>query len=279
MNAILDWSARTGKTLWQYVLECEGESIWDYLGEVWDTMNDAIDRGLNTEGPLPGGLSLPRKARSFLLKTRRAGPTHQRTGLLSAYALAAAEENAAGGKIVTAPSCGSAGVLPAVLRYLQEIDRFSRGDVLQAVAAGGLIGNIVKTNASISGAEVGCQGEIGTACAMAAGAATQLLGGTVRQVEYAAEMGLEHHLGLTCDPVGGLVQIPCIERNAFATTRAMDCADYALLSDGTHRIPFDEVVATMKETGADLRSPYRETATGGLAAIHKRPETGDDEEG
>jgi len=270
MDALLEWAAGTGKPLWQYVEEKEGPSIWDYLGKVREAMSRAIERGLEAEGVLPGGLNLPRKARSFWLKAKRAEAQVQRTGLVSAYALAVAEENASGGEVVTAPSCGSAGVLPAVLRYIHETYSLPERQIIRGLATAGLIGNLVKENASISGAEVGCQGEIGTACAMASGAAAQLLGGTTRQIEYAAEIGMEHHLGLTCDPVGGLVQIPCIERNAFAATRAIDCANYALLSDGSHYISFDEVVETMKETGRDLPSPYRETAKGGLAVVYRQ---------
>ncbi len=269
MDELLKWSAKTGRPFWQLVGECEGEDIWEYLGGVWEKMAAAIERGLDTEGVLPGSLSLPRKARSIWLKSKRAEVQMRRTGLVSAYALAVSEENAAGGEIVTAPSCGAAGVLPAVLRYTGETYGIPRSQILRGLATAGLIGNIVKETASISGAEVGCQGEIGTACAMASGAAAQLLGGTPRQIEYAAEMGMEHHLGLTCDPVEGLVQIPCIERNAFAATRAIDCANYALLSDGSHHISFDEVVETMKKTGCDLAASYRETGKGGLAAVHK----------
>ncbi|HNX96397.1 MAG TPA: L-serine ammonia-lyase, iron-sulfur-dependent, subunit alpha, partial [Candidatus Aminicenantes bacterium] len=176
-----------------------------------------------------------------------------------------AEENAAGGEVVTAPTCGSCGVMPAVLSLLEETYPNSEIKILRALATAGLVGNLVKTNASISGAAVGCQGEIGTACAMAAAAATALMGGTARQIEYAAEMGLEHHLGLTCDPVEGLVQIPCIERNAMAAERALDAASYSLLSDGRHRIPFDAVVSAMAETGRNLQTEYRETGKGGLA--------------
>jgi L-serine dehydratase len=182
-----------------------------------------------------------------------------------------AEENATGGLIVTAPTCGSCGVLPAVICHIEDTVQTSEKHVLRALATAGLIGNLIKHNASISGAEVGCQGEIGSACAMAAGAAAQLMGGTIRQIEYAAEMGLEHHLGLTCDPVNGLVQIPCIERNVFAATRALDCATFATYSDGAHRVSFDEVVTVMKQTGEDLPRVYRETAEGGLAITYRFP--------
>jgi L-serine dehydratase len=180
-----------------------------------------------------------------------------------------AEENAAGGIVVTAPTCGSCGVVPAILRYVKETQVCSDAEIVRALSTAGIVGNLVKMNASVSGAEVGCQGEIGTACAMAAAAAAQLMGGTPRQIEYAAEMGIEHHLGLTCDPVAGLVQIPCIERNAFAALRAMDCAEFALLSDGVHRISFDDVVETMKQTGKDLQHHYRETSSGGLAVVYQ----------
>jgi L-serine dehydratase len=195
-----------------------------------------------------------------------------RSGLLSSYALAVAEENASGGTIVTAPTCGSCGVLPSVLYYCSHTLDCTRRDLIRALATAGLVGNLVKRNASISGAEVGCQGEIGTACAMASAAAVQLMGGTLRQIEYAAEMGLEHHLGLTCDPVMGLVQIPCIERNAFAAKRALSCAEYAWFSDGTHRISFDDVVEAMNQTGNDLPLLYRETSGGGLAVCYKDPQ-------
>jgi L-serine dehydratase len=270
MKDVLAWCQDTGHALWEYVEQREGPEIRPFLRNVWNVMHAAVERGIHAEGVLPGGLGLARKAWSFYRKARESGTHLRRTGLLSAYALAAAEENAAGGAIVTAPTCGSCGVVPSVLRFLKENVECGEGSILRALATAGLIGNLVKHNASISGAEVGCQGEIGTACAMASGAAVQLLGGTPRQAEYAAEMALEHHMGLTCDPVAGLVQIPCIERNAFAATRAMTCAQYALLSDGSHRIPFDEVVTVMRQTGHDLPSLYRETASGGLAAAYRQ---------
>lgn len=267
MNDILDWCNQNGQPVWKYVLDSEGEDIFEYLAGAWVVMKESLSRGLETEGVLPGGLRLERKARAFYYNARRSDPAAQKTGLLSAYALAVAEENAAGGTVVTAPTCGSCGVMPSVLKILQETYDFPDEDIIKALATAGLIGNIIKTNASISGAEVGCQGEIGSACAMGAAAAAQLLGGSVYQIEYSAEMGMEHHLGLTCDPVMGLVQIPCIERNVFAAARAMTCAEYALLSDGRHRISFDEVVETMRLTGHDLKSSYRETSKGGLAIL------------
>lgn len=269
MDEITAECRRSGRAIWEIVAGIEGPTVWDYLAEVWNVMTDAIRRGLKTEGPLPGGLHLPRKARSYHAKAGMFGREEKRAALLFAYALAVSEENAGGGLIVTAPTCGSAGVLPAVLYQLKKERRLSDRDILQALAAAGLIGNLAKTNASISGAEVGCQGEIGVACAMASGAAAQLLGGTVGQVENAAEMGIEHHLGLTCDPVLGLVQIPCIERNVFAASRAMSHAAYALLSDGRHRISYDEALEAMRQTGRDLSTRYKETSAGGLAVVDK----------
>jgi L-serine dehydratase len=271
MDEILAHCERNGRQFWQIVEEYEGRGIWDYLGEVWTVMRAAVKHGLANEGTLPGVLKLPRKARSYSLKAKAFAGSMKRRARLFAYALGVAEENAAGGRIATAPTCGSAGVLPAVLYLLNKDRKLVETDVLKALATGGLIGTIVKANASISGAEVGCQGEIGVACAMAGGAVTQISGGTFTQIEYSAEMGIEHHLGLTCDPVAGLVQIPCIERNAFAAARALDHNTFALLSDGRHRISFDEVVEVMKMTGRDLSSRYKETARGGLALVEKPP--------
>ncbi|MGE5775203.1 MAG: L-serine ammonia-lyase [Chloroflexota bacterium] len=270
MHEILSYCKEHGFALWEYVREREPQPIWDHLRTVWQTMQAAIERGLHTEGVLPGGLGLARKSWLFYRKASLGGPYLQRPGFLSAYALAVAEENASGGIVVAAPTCGSSGIVPAVLKYLQGILNCSEETILYALATAGLIGNLAKHNASISGAEVGCQGEVGVACAMAAGAAAQLLGGTPRQIEYAAEMALEHNLGLTCDPVAGLVQIPCIERNTFAAAQALASADYALFTDGSHRISYDDVVTVMRETGHALPSLYRETATGGLAKAYSR---------
>jgi L-serine dehydratase len=258
----------SGAPLWTYVDACEGPAIWAHLARVWDTMKAAIERGLATHGTLPGVLNLKRKSRKHYESAQSRPGSLRATGLLTAYSLAVSEENAAGGVIVTAPTCGACGVLPGVMRYLQETLAVSDRTILEAIATAGLIGNLVKTNASISGAAVGCQGEVGTACAMAAGAAAQLMGGTIQQVEYAAEMGFEHHLGLTCDPIAGLVQIPCIERNAVGATRAVGCAEYAMLTDGEHQISFDNVVETMRRTGADMQQGYRETSLSGLAAVY-----------
>lgn len=267
MSEILEWCQKTGKNLWEYAADKESPDIWDYLESVWQVMQTAVRNGLDHESRLPGPLGVARKASSYYTKAKLQNEQVKARTQLYAYALAVAEENASGGRIVTAPTCGSCGVLPAVLYLLQEHYRFNGKRLLHALATAGLVGNLIRFNASISGAEVGCQGEIGTACAMAAAAAAQLFGGTPAQVEYAAEMGLEHHLGLTCDPIMGLVQIPCIERNAFAAARAMDANEYALLSDGTHRVSFDRVVEVMRETGHDLPTLYRETSLGGLARL------------
>lgn len=269
MKELLTWCKDNGRQYWEYVAEYEDNSIWQYLEEVWHVMQKAVERGVNNEGALPGGLNLQRKAASYFIKSKSYKSSLKRRSQLFAFALAVSEENAGGGLIVTAPTCGSSGVLPAVLYYMQLNHQVSKERIIRALATAGLIGNIVKKNASISGAEVGCQGEIGTACAMAAGAVAQLFGQTTSQIEYAAEMGLEHHLGLTCDPVAGLVQIPCIERNAFAAARAMDSASFAVVSDGIHRVSFDKIVSTMKQTGHDLPNIYRETSLGGLAHFAK----------
>jgi len=271
MADLLAWSKSTGKPMWAYVEECEGVEIWDFLRKVWDTMQAAVERGLKSEGVLPGVLKLKRKAKTHFERLNKQSGRLQslkQTAHLTAYALAVSEENAAGGVIATAPTCGACGVLPGTLRYLYEVLPATSEEILQALAIAGLVGNFVKHNASISGAAVGCQGEVGTACAMASAAAAQLMGGTSEQIEYAAEMGMEHHLGLTCDPIAGLVQIPCIERNAVGATRAIGCADYALLSDGEHEVSFDEVIDTMRRTGADMHTGYRETSASGLAHTH-----------
>ncbi len=270
MTELLAWCEEKGKSYWEYVQECEESDIWDYLEEVWLTMKAAVKRGLEEEGSLPGPLNLRKKAVSYYVRASGYTQTLRSRGLVFSYALAVSEENASGGIIVTAPTCGSCGVVPAVLYHLQTSREFSNARILRALATAGLIGNIVKHNASISGAEVGCQGEVGVACAMAAGAANQLFGGSPAQIEYAAEMALEHHLGMTCDPVCGLVQIPCIERNAFAATRALDANIFSTFSDGTHRVSFDKVVEVMKQTGRDLPSLYKETGEGGLARDYRQ---------
>ena len=261
-------------TYWEYVEHYEGPEIWDYLARIWEVMQHAIQSGLTAEGVLPGGLGLRRKAALYKIKAEGYGSASiKNRGLVYAYALAVSEHNASGGQVATAPTCGSCGVVPAVLYHLKTSRNFPEQSILRALATAGLFANVVRTNASISGAEVGCQGEVGVACAMGAAAACQLFGGSNLQIEYSAEMALEHHLGLTCDPVCGLVQIPCIERNAFAAARALDANTYGTFSDGRHRVSFDQVVEVMRKTGHDLPSLYRETSTGGLATEYaaKKP--------
>ena len=256
--------------IWQYVEECEGPGIWDYLSEVWKIMQQAIKEGLEAEGILHGGLGTQRKAR-YLFRQKHIDESEETktNRLICAYAFAVSEQNASCGAIVTAPTCGACGVMPAVLKYLQGKRKFSDEEIVHALATGGVIGNLIKTNASISGAECGCQAEIGTACAMAAAAATELYGLDLDQIEYAAEMSIEHHLGLTCDPILGLVQIPCIERNAVAAMRALNAVNLADFLSDSRKISFDMIVDTMYETGKDLKVMYRETSEGGLAKIYK----------
>ena len=267
LTEVMNWCNNTGKNYWEYadMVESRSYGFWDHLELVWKVMQEAVERGIEQEGALPGPLNIRRKALSYHVRAFGQGDTFKTRGLVFAYALAVSEENACGGTIVTAPTCGSCGVMPSVLYHMKKRYNFSDTRILRALATAGLIGTIVKHNASVSGAEVGCQGEVGVACAMAAAAVAQLMGGSPSQIEYAAEMGLEHHLGLTCDPIGGLVQIPCIERNAYAAARAMDAGIYELYTDGLHRVSFDQVVEVMKQTGKDLPSLYKETSEGGLA--------------
>ncbi|MBR8716067.1 L-serine dehydratase 2 [Porphyromonas levii] len=262
---IMNYCYQERITYWEYVERFDDPSVWSHLADVWQVMRSAVERGLVAEGILPGGLNLRRKAGEYLIRAKGYNSNVSTRGLVYAYALAVSEENAAGNIVVTAPTCGSSGVMPAVLYHLQTSRDFPDRMIHRALATAGLFGNIARTNASISGAEVGCQGEVGVACSMAAAAANQLFGGSLNQIEYAAEMGLEHHLGLTCDPICGLVQIPCIERNAFAAARALDSNTYSTLSNGFHRVNFDQVVEVMKQTGHDLPSLYKETSEGGLA--------------
>ncbi len=267
MKDLLKHCTKNGISFWEYVAQHEESDIWDYLIERWNVMENSIKEGLENEGVIQGGLKVRRRASSYYLRAQSYQGSMQRRGLTLAYALAVSEQNATGGTIVTAPTCGSCGVLPAVLYLFKNFYNFSDKKVLFALATAGIIGSMIKENASISGAEVGCQGEVGTACSMASGAAIQLFGGTARQIEYGAAMGMEHFLGLTCDPVCGLVQIPCIERNAFAAARAMDVTQYAIMSDGTHLVGFDTVIEAMKTTGHDLPNIYKETSGGGLAKL------------
>ena len=258
---------REGAALADVAFRFEDAAFHQYLAAVWESMKATIQRGLTREGLLPGALRVERKA-ATLYRAYLADPDDH-TRLVCSYAYATAEENASGGTVVTAPTCGASGVLPAVLLYLQRRDGLSDERILRALATGGLVGNVVKTNASVSGAEACCQAEIGTATAMAAAAVSALSEQSIEIVEYAAEIALEHQLGLTCDPVGGYVQIPCIERNAVAAMRALDSADLAGVLSGTRKISFDLVVKTMYETGRDLNERYRETSEGGLASGYK----------
>lgn len=270
ITEILTLCETEGLAFWEYVLQREGEAIIPFLREIWDTMQAAIQDGIKNQGVLPGNAKLPRKAHLLYRKSKGLISGLKEDAQLSAYAYAVSEQNASGNQIVTAPTCGASGVLPAILCFLQEKVDVCDEDILRALATAGLFGNTVKTNASISGAYVGCQGEVGAACAMAAAAAAQLIGCSPRQIEYAAEMGLEHHLGLTCDPVLGLVQIPCIERNVHAALRAIDCAHLAALSDGTHAISFDDAVSVLLETGEAMNTDFKETSSGGLARIYRK---------
>jgi len=253
-----------------YVEQFEGEGIRNFLFDVWNSMCSAITEGLTHRGALPGGLNVERKAQ-FLYNQRHIDerPETRENRIVCAYAFAASEQNAGGGRMVTAPTCGACGVLPAVLRYMQEEKNLSDRHVLRALAVAGLVGNLVKRNASISGAECGCQAEIGTACSMASAALGELFEMGIDQIEYAAEVAMEHHLGLTCDPIGGLVQIPCIERNAVAAMRAINAVRISNFLTSTRKISFDMVIETMYETGRDLSHIYRETAEGGLAKLYK----------
>jgi len=253
-----------------YVFEHEDADFKHFLGEVWHTMSNSIREGLIHTGTLPGGLELQRKAQKLYNQRHiDESPQTRENRLVCAYAFAVSEQNADCGRIVTAPTCGSCGVLPAVLKYMEEKNSFTEDDIFRALAVAGLIGNIVATNASVSGAECGCQAEIGTACSMAAAALAELFYMGIDQIEYAAEIALEHHLGLTCDPVCGLVQIPCIERNAVAAMRAINALSLANFLSDSRKISFDLVVETMYQTGIDLSHIYRETSEGGLAKLYK----------
>lgn len=266
---IKEYCDKKNMRLSEYVREVEGDEIFLYLSVVWETMKQAIERGLTTEGVLPGGLEVQRKAK-ILYNQRHIdeSPETRESRLVCSCAFAVSEENAGGGTIVTAPTCGASGVLPAVLYYMQKKRGFSDLAICNALATAGLIGNIIKTNASISGAECGCQAEIGSACSMASAALAEMFYMNLDQIEYAAEVAMEHHLGLTCDPICGLVQIPCIERNAVAAMRAINALNLANFLTHTRKISFDVVVKTMYETGRDLFSKYRETSEGGLAKTY-----------
>jgi L-serine dehydratase len=262
MADILEHTEKNNQTLLTYILRAEGAEIWDFAMEILAAMFSAVERGVNSFGTLPGALAIKRRAGDIYQQYEK---TRDFNTLIFSAALAVSEENAAGGEVVTAPTCGSSGVMPGVLYAYHKHRQYPLPKLAEGLLVGGLVGNLVKRNASISGAEVGCQGEVGTACAMTAAAVSHIEGGTNRQIEYAAEIALEHHLGMTCDPVLGYVQIPCIERNALSARRAVDSAAFALLTDGSHYISLDDVIQSLKETGRDLHPHYRETALGGLA--------------
>ena len=261
-------------TLSEYVELNEGPEIWDFLMEVWLTMKSTIDEGLSKDGVLPGGLNVHRKAKYLYEQVPEAAiPALNEFQMIAAYAYAVAEQNADNGTVVTAPTCGACGVLPAVLKYAQVTKGFTDEEICRGLATAGIIGNLTKTNASISGAECGCQAEIGTACSMAAAALAELYKQDLDQVEYAAEVAMEHHLGLTCDPICGLVQIPCIERNAVAAVRAMNACNLSYFLTGSRNISYDMVCRAMKETGVNLDHRFRETSEGGLAKLYNRKRT------
>ena len=266
---ISDYCRDHNMRLWEYVEKYEGKEIWAYLHEIWKAMKNSINEGLSTRGVLDGGLGVERKAQYLYNQSHiDESDITKENRLVCAYAFAASEHNAGGGVIVTAPTCGACAVLPSVLKYMQDKKGFTDEQVCRALAVGGLVGNLVKTNASISGAECGCQAEIGTACSMAAAALCEIFGMGLGQIEYAAEVAMEHMLGLTCDPVCGLVQIPCIERNAVAAMRAINALSLANFLSTTRKISFDTVVETMYRTGKDLNAMYRETSQGGLAVLY-----------
>lgn len=267
---ISEYCASKNIRIWQYVEEFEGKEIFEYLGKVWECMKSSIREGLTTTGELPGGLGTKRRGQ-ILYNQRHIDESSQtrENRLVCSYAFAVSEQNASGGTVVTAPTCGSCGVVPSVLMYYQEKNSFDDQRIIRALATGGIIGNLIKKNASISGAECGCQAEIGSACSMAAAALSELFEMGLSQIEYAAEVAMEHHLGLTCDPIGGLVQIPCIERNAVAAMRAINALSLANFLTDSRKISFDMVVKVMYETGKNLLSDYRETASGGLAKHYK----------
>lgn len=269
-SEIREYCKARDMSLAAYVYEFEGDGIKRHLTRVWKTMQKSVEEGIAAKGVLPGGLGVERKAGVLFGGGSLFESAETRENrIVCAYAFAVSEQNASGGVIATAPTCGACGVLPAVLTYVSGREKRKEKEIIDALAVAGLIGNLIKTNASISGAECGCQAEIGSACSMAAAALAHLHGMSLDQIEYAAEVAMEHHLGLTCDPILGLVQIPCIERNAVAAMRAINAANLAEFLSGSRKISFDLVVQTMYETGKDLGKNYRETAEGGLAKLYK----------
>ncbi len=270
LNAIKHHCQENNIQLLQYIESIEGASLYPFLSTIWQQMQRTIANGIQTEGVLPGRLNVQRKAKTLYTSIMKEHtPEVHQNRLIAAYAFAVNEENAAGGLVVTAPTCGAAGTMPALLKYVADRDTIPDQKILEALAIGGLFGNLIKHNASISGAEAGCQAEVGSACSMAAASYAYLMGMTIDQIEYAAEVAMEHHLGLTCDPIEGYVQIPCIERNAMAALRAIDAAQLAHVIADSRKISFDLVVATMYQTGLDMHTKYKETSKGGLAIKYR----------
>ena len=267
-NEICNYCQKENLRIWEYVLENEDEQFAEYMTNVWDVMKTSIKNGLADSGTLPGGLEVQKKAKS-LFNSQHIDETAEtrENRMVCSYAFAVGEQNASGEKIVTAPTCGAAGIVPAVLYYQQQKNKFSDEQIIRALMTAGVIGNLIKTNASISGAECGCQAEVGSACAMASAALAELFGLSIDKIEYAAEIAIEHHLGLTCDPICGLVQIPCIERNAVAAMRAINAVSLASFLWDTRKISLDRVIQTMRETGLDMHKSYKETSEAGLAKI------------
>lgn len=267
---IKDFCTQNKMSLWQYAVHYEGEDVLNFALDVWHTMKNVVEEGLHKDGVLPGGLNVARRAKQlFYDPNKRSTAQSNKDRIVAAYAFAVGEQNADGGEIVTAPTCGASGVVPATFLFFQQENGCSDEEIAKALLVAGVVGNLVKTNASISGAECGCQAEIGTACAMAAAGLAYLNGMSLEEIEYSAEVALEHHLGLTCDPVCGLVQIPCIERNAVGAMRAINAVSLASFLTDTRKISFDTVVKAMYETGLDISENYRETAIGGLAKLYK----------
>lgn len=268
-NDISDYCKKKNIRLWEYAMENEDDGFYDHMINVWKTMKETIRRGLDDSGELPGGLKVQKKAK-LLFNNQHIDETAEtrENRMVCAYAFAVGEQNASGETIVTAPTCGAAGIVPAVLYYQQQKNRFSDYDIVKSLITAGIIGNLIKTNASISGAECGCQAEVGSACAMASSALGELFGLSMEKIEYAAEIAIEHHLGLTCDPICGLVQIPCIERNAVAAMRAINAVSLASFLWDTRKISLDKVIMTMKETGMDMHKSYKETSEAGLSKIN-----------
>ncbi len=268
-SAISKYCENKNIRLWQYALENEDKDFLSYMHNIWNTMKTSIKKGLEDTGELPGGLKVQKKANSlFNSQHIDETPVTKENRIVSSYAFAVGEQNASGEKIVTAPTCGAAGILPAVLYYQQQKNGYNDESIIRSLITAGIIGNLIKSNASISGAECGCQAEVGSACAMAAAALGELFDLSIDKIEYAAEIAIEHHLGLTCDPICGLVQIPCIERNAVAAMRAINAVNLASFLWNTRKISLDKVIQTMKETGNDMHKSYKETSEAGLARIY-----------